>query len=349
MRAQEFTAMRLLLVCLIACTSDKAGIVSGEPDPSGSGDDGGGSGGGADAGDAAGGDMGGDGAGTEGSSGAEGAGGDTGTTGDGGGADEGGDGSATPWVELRSPADGDLVENPVLFQVAGDGVDQLVLSADGWAMVEWDPAESGWSASYTFTGTGVPREVLLEGLDSSGAVVASDSATITVAPSETEGVVLDVPYFYQYDNDYEPGGTCGITSTAMALGWWYPGVWTPDELYLTYGKPQAQSPDGITEIMEWEGLYADYTYGGTRDQIRDHLDAGRPVIVHGYWTSAGHIAVIVGYTDTDWIVNDPAGDWYVCYGCGEADHILYPIGGAWDDEMSWDGDLWFSTSDDRAF
>jgi hypothetical protein len=346
--------MRLLLLCLMACTSEKPDVVSGEPDPSGVGEEGAGSDAAAEDGEAEGGDLGsGDGAGTEGSdgdgAGTEGSGGETGSAADSGGGDAGADGSEAPWVELRSPADGDVVENPVFFEVAGEGIDHLVLSADGWPMVDWDPGSSGWTASYTFSGTGYPREVLVEGLDASGAVVASDSVSLTVAAPEAEGVSLDVPYFYQYDNDYEPGGTCGITSTAMVLGWWYPGVWTPDELYLSYGKAQAQSPDGIAEIMEWEGLYADYTYGGTRDQLRDHLDAGRPVIVHGYWTSAGHITAIVGYTDTDWIVNDPAGDWYVCYGCGEADHILYPIGGAWDDEMSWDGDIWFSTSDDSAF
>jgi uncharacterized protein YvpB len=162
-------------------------------------------------------------------------------------------------------------------------------------------------------------------------------------------VDLDVPYFYQYDNRYEPGSTCGVTSTAMALNWWLPGHTTPDELYQAYGKSQAQSPSGIAAIYRAEGLSAASTTTGTRAEIRAHLDAGRPVVVHGWWTSAGHIAVIVGYDDADWIVNDPAGDWYTCYGCGEADHVRYPLGGAWDAEMSVDGDVWFSVSDTAAF
>ena len=99
----------------------------------------------------------------------------------------------------------------------------------------------------------------------------------------------------------------------------------------------------------WEGLYARHTTGGTRGQIKSHLDAGRPVVVHGYWTGSGHITVIVGYDETDWLVNDPAGDWYTCYGCGYADHVRYPMGGRWDDLMSWDGDIWFTASSDTAF
>ena len=71
--------------------------------------------------------------------------------------------------------------------------------------------------------------------------------------------------------------------------------------------------------------------------------------MHGYWTGSGHITVIVGYDETDWLVNDPAGDWYTCYGCGYADHVRYPMGGRWDDLMSWDGDIWFTASSDTAF
>jgi hypothetical protein len=135
----------------------------------------------------------------------------------------------------------------------------------------------------------------------------------------------------------------------MALNWWLPGHTTPDELYETYGKAQAQSPSGIAEIYEGEGLAALHSMTGTRAEILEHLDAGRPVVVHGFWTSSGHIAVIVGYDEADWIVNDPAGDWYVCYGCGEADHVRYPRGGAWDADLSVDGDVWLSVSDVNPF
>ena len=314
--------MLLLLTCaFFGCTTAVPGkLVSAGADTGGGGDSGADS---ADTGDRESSDSGGS--------------GDSGEPDD--SAADSGDG---PWVRVLSPADGATVANPVTFATEGAGVASLALSADGWPMTSWTPAEDGWSATYTFSGTGVPRVVLLEGFDEGGALVASDSLTITVEP---EGVSLDVPYFYQYDNRYEPGATCGITSTAMAVDWWFPGQVTPDQLYVDYGKAQGQSPPGIEGIYEAEGLYGASTYTGTRDRIRAHLDLGRPVVAHGWWTGSGHVVAIVGYDDQDWIVNDPAGDWYHCYGCGEADHVRYPIGGDWDEAMGADGDLWYSVSD----
>lgn len=255
-------------------------------------------------------------------------------------------GTVTPWVRFLSPTDGATVSNPVVWTFEGEGVARLSLSADGYDLATWDPAADGWSAVYTFNGVGYAREVVIEGLDSTGSVVTSDTRSLTV---EAPGVSLDVPYFYQYDNRYEPSSTCGITSTAMAIDWWRPGQVTPDSLYVDYGKSQGQSPAGIAGIYAGEGLYGMSTTSGTRAQVRQHLDAGRPVVAHGWWTGSGHVTVIVGYDEDDWIVNDPAGDWYTCYGCGPADHVRYPIGGGWDDAMSVDGDLWFSVSDVSPF
>lgn len=259
--------------------------------------------------------------------------------------DSGEEAAPAPVVEILSPADGAVVPNPVTFRVRLEGVVSATLDADGYPVGEFsDPGESVLERE--FTGTGYSRVITLTGLDERGAVVATDTIELEVEP---EGVSLDVPYFYQYDNTNEPGGTCGVTSAAMLVNYWNAGSVTPDRLYSRYGKAQGQSPSGLAALYEAEGLYADFGTRGTRAELRAHLDAGRPVVVHGYWTSAGHITVLVGYTDTDWIVNDPAGDWYNCYGCGEADHIAYPLGGAWDAEMSTDGDVWWSTAADAPF
>lgn len=251
----------------------------------------------------------------------------------------------TPAVTILAPADGALVANPVRFELQLQGVDHAVLDADGYEIATLTSASEP-AFEYVFSGTGYERVVTLTGYGADGAVAAQDVIRLEVEPDE---VSLDVPYFYQYDNTNEPGSTCGVTSAAMLVDWFHPGSVTPDSLYRTYGKAQGQAPDTLAALYESEGLYADFSYGGSRADIRGHLDAGRPVVVHGYWTGAGHITVIVGYSDTDWIVNDPAGDWYDCYGCGEADHVRYPMGGAWDDEMSVDGDVWYSTADDSPF
>ncbi len=255
------------------------------------------------------------------------------------------DDALSPAVEILSPADDSDVQNPVTFRVQLADVAYASLDADGWPLGDFTkPGES--SLDLTFSGTGYPRVVTLTGFDATGAAVATHSVTIEVQP---DGVNLEVPYFYQYDNANEPSGTCGVTSAAMLVDYWHPGSVTPDSLYREYGKAQGQSPSGLAALYASEGLYADQGTQATRADLRAHVDAGRPVVVHGYWTGSGHIAVIVGYTDADWIVNDPAGDWYVCYGCGEADHIAYPIGGAWDEELSADGDIWWSTGADAPF
>jgi hypothetical protein len=249
-------------------------------------------------------------------------------------------------VFLLSPTDGDTVENPVTFEFSSYGVSTIQLSADGYSLGE-ATGDGDHTLSYSFSGTGYPRTISLMGYDVNGALLSEDTATITVV---TKGEVnLDVPYFYQYDNRYEPGSTCGITSASMMVDFWNPQSVTPDSLYLSYGKSQGQSPEGLEALFSSEGLYSLSSRTGTRRVLKDHLDAGRPVVVHGYWTGSGHVTIIVGYTETDWIVNDPAGDWYTCYGCGSADHIHYPLQGAWDDELSVDGDIWYSTASNSRF
>lgn len=125
---------------------------------------------------------------------------------------------------------------------------------------------------------------------------------------------LAVPYYYQYNNAYEPGRTCNITSVAMVLSYYGANV-TPDQIYRRTGGPVFTGPD-----MIWAaGLYG---FKGTFSQtasiqtIKNHIDAGRPVIVQGWFTKSGHIMVITGYDSKGWIVNDPAGLWARCYGCG---------------------------------
>ncbi|MBL8685498.1 MAG: C39 family peptidase [Myxococcales bacterium] len=128
---------------------------------------------------------------------------------------------------------------------------------------------------------------------------------------------ITVPYFYQYNNANEPGGTCGVTSAAMVLGFFGQTV-TPDQLYTRYGKPSGQSPSSLVGLYERHGLRGAYTYNGTEAMIRAQIDAGRPVITHGYFTGAGHVLVIVGYDSTGFFVNDPAGRWRGCVRCGYA-------------------------------
>ncbi len=245
-------------------------------------------------------------------------------------------------LRLLSPGQGETVENPVRFELDGHAVQRVVLDADGWTLADWTPQSEGWSVDYVFSGTGTPRVVTATGLDSDDQVIATDTVTITVLDPSEPGA-LEVPYYYQYDNSHEPSATCGVSSAAMLLGSLGSGR-TPDGLYLSYGKGQAQSPEGLAQLYRWEGFQSTSGRTATRSDLKARLDDGQPVVVHGFWTGAGHITVLVGYDEQGWIVNDPAGDWYAGYGSGHGEGVHYPFGSAWDDKLSWDGDIWWSTA-----
>ncbi len=161
-----------------------------------------------------------------------------------------------------------------------------------------------------------------------------------------------VPYFYQYDNWNEPGSTCGVTSAAMVLSAAGTAV-NPDQLYNRYGKPQGQSPEGLAQIYRWEGYHAKWSRTATRAELKAHLRAGRPVVVHGHFTGAGHIVVLTGYNQQGWIVNDPAGNWYGCHSCGhsyELGHgVLYTYGEMNGAVLGYDGDIWMSVLSTSPF
>lgn len=53
-----------------------------------------------------------------------------------------------------------------------------------------------------------------------------------------------------------------------------------------------------------------FTQHSDLDRLRQSIDDGFPSIIHGYFTSFGHIIVVSGYDDTGFIVNDPYGEWF---------------------------------------
>jgi hypothetical protein len=172
---------------------------------------------------------------------------------------------------------------------------------------------------------------------------------LRVAPgtSPTPGArrLENLTYYYQYHNANEPSGTCGVTSAAMLLSSHGTSV-TPDQLYRRFGRAQGQSPEGLASIYRAYGLYATSTYSGTFDQIKRHIDAGRPVVVHGDFTAAGHIVVAVGYDDRGFVFHDPSGRWsgifrggypgrtstngrFVHYSTSSLQNVIGPSGNVW--------------------
>jgi len=140
-----------------------------------------------------------------------------------------------------------------------------------------------------------------------------------IQPGTPKAITLNVPYFYQYNNQYEPGRTCNVTSLAMVLSYYGKKV-TPDEIYQSVGGPVFTGPD-VVNIAKGYKFNATYSEKGSADIIKKYLNRGIPVILQGWFTQSGHFMVIIGYNDKEksWVVNDPAGQWDGCYQCGYSD------------------------------
>ena len=176
-------------------------------------------------------------------------------------------------------------------------------------------------------------------------------------------VRLNVPYRTQHDNEFQPGSTCGLTSAAMLLSL-YGGKLLPDDLFLKYGKPMGQSPESLAELYRIELGNGFHTFQGTFAQVRQFIDKGQPVVMHGWFTHAGHVVLAVGYDAQGIIFHDPNGRWLgapseydLTKGSGKFIHYTYaqmrklnfvsstgqmePLFGGTGDG---DGQLWLSTA-----
>ncbi len=166
---------------------------------------------------------------------------------------------------------------------------------------------------------------------------------------------IAAPYAYQYFNQHEPGATCGVTSASMVLRFWGKPT-SADQLYVQYGKSAGQSPEGLVGLYQALGLTGRSTRAGSFAMIKRQLDAGRPVIVHGWFTAPGHILVVVGYNPRGFILNDPAGLWRGCVACGydgsrtstNGNGALYTYG-QFRAAVGADGDIWLSSASSQAF
>lgn len=129
-------------------------------------------------------------------------------------------------------------------------------------------------------------------------------------------ILNSVPFKSQLDNRLNPTGACNVTSIATCLA--YFGVepqgvdQLEDELfqYMLRKGLSRHSPEDLAQVVRDYGKKDDFTVWGTFERCRDHLAAGNPCVIHGYFTSFGHIIVLVGYDDKGFIVHDPYGEWF---------------------------------------
>jgi uncharacterized protein YvpB len=148
-------------------------------------------------------------------------------------------------------------------------------------------------------------------------------------------VLPNFPYFSQINNCRNPYGSCNVTSVAMSL--WHLGIrgdrseaQLEDQMYSRCELRgwDRHDPIGLKKLVEsYPGCKDAFTDRGTFAMLRQAIDVGSPVVLHGYFTRSGHIIAVKGYDDTGLIVNDPYGEWfamgYDTRRSGEALHYSY--------------------------
>jgi hypothetical protein len=84
----------------------------------------------------------------------------------------------------------------------------------------------------------------------------------------------------------------------------------PDELqdYCDSNGLDRHAPDVLAKIVELYGCKDRFSTTASFEEVKEWLIQGNPVVVHGYFTSSGHVIAIIGYNATGFVVNDPYGE-----------------------------------------
>jgi hypothetical protein len=135
-------------------------------------------------------------------------------------------------------------------------------------------------------------------------------------PERKKSVKLNVEYKSQLDNEFNPTGSCNVTSLAICLK--HKGIvgngigQLEDQLYkyMEDHNLSRHSPTDLAIVAYEHGVTDDFTQFGTIDRCQEHLSAGNLCIFHGWFTTFGHIIVAVGYDENGFIVHDPYGEWH---------------------------------------
>lgn len=105
--------------------------------------------------------------------------------------------------------------------------------------------------------------------------------------------VNKVRYFNQYDNKYEPQGTCNFTAVASTLtgfGFVGGGGRFPDEIFQKYNPVYSRhAPETLVKILDDFGVKDFFSYQTDWEDVIKHLKSKKPVIIHGDFTASGHI------------------------------------------------------------
>lgn len=126
---------------------------------------------------------------------------------------------------------------------------------------------------------------------------------------------LQIPYFSQRDNISGTGYRECFSSSCAMVAAYYGKVRGDDEYNVVRARyGDTTDPNAQVETLRALELKARFTTIATEQMVKQEIDAGRPVpcgwLHHGHVTSpsgGGHWSVVIGYTDTHYIMNDPFG------------------------------------------
>ena len=131
-----------------------------------------------------------------------------------------------------------------------------------------------------------------------------------------QGVLLNVPYEAQNDNASGTGYRECFSSSAAMVARYY-GKITNDDAYNKFRAKYGDTTDAKSHLgaLSALGLTPRFLTNCTVALLEAELNAGRPVMVG--WlhkgpvtapTGGGHWSVVIGYTPTAFINNDPNGE-----------------------------------------
>lgn len=137
--------------------------------------------------------------------------------------------------------------------------------------------------------------------------------------ADSKGSPLDVPYYNQNDSATQHGHRmCFSSSMTMALDYINPGaILGDDDWYLNevFKFGDTVSSEAQMAAAHSLGFEAEMKYDGSQNTLEQLLSQGVPVpvgILHkGHVSSpqgGGHWICLIGYDETHFWVNDPAGD-----------------------------------------
>ena len=202
-------------------------------------------------------------------------------------------------IELQGTVDSDITK-------------VIVFLADDSNIYYGEVKQGIYKVELTFIKPGI-KTINIVGLNNRNNIINHLIKKVKINSKE-KYLIKDVPYFYQYNNHCFPDSTCQNTSIAMLLKYYgWPG--NPDQITKKFGRRKAQNAKGFSKVFNYYALNYNLDVRIKNDvnvdsvYIKKLLKEGKPVVVHGKFTSSGHIIVLVGFDQDYYYANDPAGKW----------------------------------------